>query len=373
MKRICVGLLAVAILLGIGSAQVLAGETTFGGEVHAHWLLHLNEQGQGKNFNYFNVKRGWLIVDHKFDEKYEAHFILESAARGGASTLTGNSGYDTRIRTAYIQANNVLRYLDLRFGMHDLLWMEAVEKLWGLRFVDEVSLHKLGYLNRADLGGSIVGHCPGAWGVLALQVMNGAGYTGTEENKYKDFVMFAKINPFPKSPDWSEVAFLGQYYMGYPNVSDGSGGVSFSDNTMKDRMQVAAVMKYRKWFTAFGEYFIAKDDANWNNNTDDEFVNEANGYTLFGRLYVATSEKWLSHVSLFGKYEWVDKNKNADGLDADDGDLRFLTVGAAYEVREGLEMAIVVRRDTVNEKVLDLRIDEVETNSLQLTMKALIK
>lgn len=370
MKRICVGLLALAIFLGIGSAQVLAGETTFGGEVHAHWLLHLNDHGQGKNFNYFNVHRGWLIVDHQFSEKYQANFVLEATARGGQEFSTN---YDAHIRSAYVQANAVFKYFDLRFGMHDVIWIDQVEKLWGLRYVDEVSLHKLGYLPRADLGFSIIGTCPGSWGVLALQVMNGAGYTESEENKYKDFAMFAKLIPFPKSPDWSEVAFMGQYYSGKPNVADGSGGRSFSDNTLKTRMQVAGVFKYRKWVTAFGEYFVAKDDANWNNGTEDEFVDEAQGYTLFGRMYVATSEKWLSRVSVFGKYEWVDKNKNAQGLLADLGDLRYLTAGVAYEPTENFELALAIRRDTVNEIENDIRIAEIESNSFLITVKAFMK
>ncbi len=377
MKRICMGLLAVVILLGIGAAQVLAGETKMGGEVHANWLLHLNNQGLQKNFNSFNLSRARVAVEHKFDEKYQAELVIEALDRTWmldemAGTDWGS--YDIKVRRAYLQGNKLLPYTDVRFGMHDLLWIEKVDRLWGLRFVDEVSLHKLGYLPEADLGVSLIGMCPGSWGVLAVQAMNGSGYMSGEANKNKNFAIYGELIPFPKSPDWSEVSIMGQIYEGWPNIADGSGGASFSDNTMMDRMQVGMTFKYRKWVTAFGEYFVAKDDADWTNNVDDEFVDEANGFTLLGRLYVATSEKWLSRVSLFGKYEWVDKNRNATGsLDQENGDARFLTAGVSYTPTEGAEVAFAVKRNTVSEIENNIRIEEVESNSISISIRALLR
>lgn len=368
MKRICQWLLAVTFLLTFTGTKVIAGETTVGAEVHAHWMLHLNDQDLGKNFNYFNVHRGWLTVDHTFSEKYSANLIIEANNTG----YSASNGWDTHLRSAYFQVNDVLPYSNVRFGMHGLLWMDKVESVWGLRYVDEVSLHKLGYLPRADFGASLIGNCPGGFGVLALQVLNGGGYTQTELNKHKNFALYGEFHPFPKNADWSEVAILGQYYMGYPNVS--SVGSGFSDNTMMDRMQGAFIIKYRKWLTFYSEYFVTKDDADATNNTNDEFVLEANGFTVFGRLYVATSEKWLSRVSAFAKYERVDKNKNASSsLERDNGDARFLIAGLAYEPVDNIEMAILLRRDTISELVNNVRIEENEANSLMFTMKAYIK
>ncbi len=370
MKRICQWLLAVTFLLFVHGAQVVAGETTVGAEVHAHWMLHLNDQGLGKNFNYFNVQRGWLTVEHAFSEKYSANLILEAYTDGNSTS----DGWKNRVRSAYLQANTVLPYTDIRFGMQGLLWLDKAESVWGLRYVDAVSLNKLGYLSRADLGVSLIGNCPGGFGVLALQILNGGGYTESDANKYKNFVLYGEFKPFPKNADWSESAVLAQYYAGYPNITDNSGGASFSENTMMDRMQAAAIVKYRKWLTTYAEYFVTRDDGNWFNNTDDEFVDEANGFTVFGRLYVATSEKWLSKVSVFGKYERIDKNKNAENpLAQDDGDARFLICGVSYEPVENYELAIVVRRDTISELVNNVRIEEEESNSLMFTMKALIK
>lgn len=367
MKRVCRWLLAVTFLLTLSGAKVIAGETTVGAEVHAHWMLHLNDQDLGKNFNYFNVHRGWLTVDHTFSDKYSANMIIEANTTGYAPS----NSWETHLRSAYFQVNTILPYTNVRFGMHSVLWIEKVESVWGLRFVDEVSLHKLGYLPEADFGVSLIGNCPGGFGVLAVQALNGPGYMQTELNKYKNFALYGEFHPFPKNADWSEIAILGQYYKGYPNVA--STGPGFSSNTKMDRMQGAVVIKYRKWLTGYAEYFVTKDDADQTNNTDDIFVQEANGFTVFGRLYVATTDKWLARVSVFGKYERVDKNKNAvSPLEQDNGDARYLVTGVAYQPIDNFELAIALRRDTVSEVVNNIRIEENEANSLMFTMKAFI-
>ncbi|MGB5105654.1 MAG: hypothetical protein WBP29_11205 [Candidatus Zixiibacteriota bacterium] len=372
MKRISHWLFAATVLLFASGAQLVAAETTVGAEIHAQWLLHLNNQGLGKNYNYFDVHRGQLIVEHTFNEKYSAKIVVESYTNGFSVT----DGWRTRLRLGYFQANKALPYTDVRFGMQNMLWNEKVEGVWGMRYVDPVSLFKLGYQDEADLGVSLIGNCPGGYGILAVQVVNGPGYHESELNKYKDFAIYGEFHPFPKNADWSEVAILGQWYMGYPNISDGSGGESFSKNTMKDRIQGGAIVKYRKWLTAYGEYFVTRDDADWNNNTDDIYVQEANGFTVFGRLYVATTEKWLSRVSIFSKYEYVDKNKNAENpLVQDDGDARFLVAGVSYEPVDNYEFAVVFRRDTVSELAGEggVRIEEIESNSMMFTMRAYIK
>ncbi|MBK7091345.1 MAG: hypothetical protein IPH59_06435 [bacterium] len=82
-----------------------------GAEVHAHWMLHLNDQDLGKNFNYFNVHRGWLTVDHTFSDKYSANLIIEANNSG----YSASNSWDTHLRSAYFQINEVLPYSNVRF------------------------------------------------------------------------------------------------------------------------------------------------------------------------------------------------------------------------------------------------------------------
>jgi hypothetical protein len=373
MKRICILLLTVSAILVITPLAVLAdGETNYGAEIHVEHRLHLNDQGMGKSFNEFNVKRGWFWVHHTFSDRYEARLTLE--AYDPMRNESNNTGWTMRLRHAYLQVNGLVRYVDAQAGMVDNYYIARVEKAWGYRFVDEVSLHKLGYLPEADLGVTLIGKCPGDWGVLVVQVLNGASYTERELNKYKDFAIVADIRPFPKSPDFSGVALLGQAYIGWPNIVDNSGSVSFPKNTEKNRLNGAAIFEYRNWLRAFAEVFQTKDDQNWTNDKSPQYVNEAVGFSLFGRVNIATSDTWLARVRVFSKYEWIDRNRNAtDPLLADEGDARYLIAGVSYEPVDGYELAISIRRDTENHVVDNSYINEQESNSLLLGLRALIQ
>ena len=373
MKRICILLLTVSAILVITPLAAFAdGETTVGAEIHAEHMLHLNDQGLGKNFHEFTIKRGWLWVNHSFNDRYEARLTIESdEPMQGASNGTG---WTMRLRHAYLQVNDLIKYVSAQAGMVDNYYIMRVEDIWGYRFVDEVSLHKLGYMPEADIGVSLIGVCPGGWGTLVLQVLNGASYMERELNKYKDFAIVAEIHPFHKSPDFSEVALLGQYYYGFPNLVDNSGPVSFSENTKKTRMNGAFIFQYRNWVRGFAEIFLTQDDNDWTNNTNDEFVNEASGFTLFGSANIATSDTWLAHVKIFGKYEWINRNRNAtNSLAADEGDARYLIAGASYEPVDGYELALSVRRDTENVVVDNSFINELERNFFLVSLRAFVQ
>jgi hypothetical protein len=373
MKRICILLLTVSAILVITPfAATVNGQTTVGAEIHAEHNLHLNDQGRGKNFHEFMINRGWLWVDHSFSERYEAHLTIESDEPFIGES--NNTGWTMRLRHAYLQVNDLISNVDAQVGMIDNYYIARVEEVWGLRFVDRVSLHKLGYLPEADLGGSLVAGLPGDWAVLVLQILNGASYTARDMNKYKDFALLAELRPFAKNPDFSETAVIGQYYMGYPNMTDGSGGASFSENTKKDRLSGAAIFQYRNWFRGFVEVFVTQDDNDWTNDTSDEFVNEAQGFSVFGRSNIATSDTWLARVKVFGKYERVDRNRNAENtLIADDSDSRHLIAGASYEPVDGYEIAFSVRRDTENVIVDNSFINEEESNSFMVSLRALLQ
>jgi hypothetical protein len=175
MKRICLLLLVVTAFL-FATNSLTAGEPKVGGVIFANWKLHLEDQGQGENFNSFDITRARLILDQQFGEKFSANLRIDLIPRSSMDDF----GLQYRLRSAYIQGDKLIKYTTMRFGMQSLLWFDYVEKAWSLRYIDAVSLDKLGYLERADLGLSIIGECPGNYGTLALQVMNGSGFTHSE-------------------------------------------------------------------------------------------------------------------------------------------------------------------------------------------------
>jgi hypothetical protein len=374
MKRICLLLLVVTAFL-FATNSLTAGELKVGGAVFANWKMHLDEQGQGKKFNSFDITRARLILDQQFSEKFSANMMIDLIPRSSLDDY----GLQYRLRSAYIQGDQLIKYTTMRFGMHGLLWFDHVEKAWGgLRYIDAVSLDKLRYLERADLGLSIIGTCPGNYGTLALQVMNGSGFTHTELNKKKDFILFASAYPLPKNPDFGEIGLLAQYYKGWPNLAyPESTATDFSKNTKRDRLQVAGVFKYRKWVSAVVEYFQTwdKDDATTATTKDNQ--EKAKGFSLMGKVNVATAETWLAKVYCFAKYEWIDKHTQLDEklfpFQSQDGDGQFLLGGFGYSPVDGYELAISVVRETSKIPtpiVNPIEIRSAEKNSLQVSMSA---
>jgi len=371
MKRICLLLLVVTAFLFATNA-LTAGEPKVGGVLFANWKMHLEDQGQGKSFNSFDIARARLILDQQFGEKFSANLMIDLIPR---SSLDGY-GLQYRLRSAYIQGDKLIKHTTMRFGMQSLLWFDHVEKAWGLRYIDAVSLDKLGYLERADLGFTIIGECPGNYGKLALQIVNGGGFTKTEKNKNKDIVLFAAGYPFPKNPDFGETGILLQFYKGWPNITNtATGDQSFRKDTKKDRMQVAGVIKYRKWVSGVVEYFQTWDKEDVTTAITKDNQEKAKGFSLMGKVNVATAETWLSKVYLFAKYEWIDKHTQLDkGLypfELQEGDGQFLLGGLGYSPVEGYELAISLVRETTKVPtpiVNPVEIRSAEKNSIQINM-----
>lgn len=373
MKRICLLLLVVTAFL-LATNSLTAGELKVSGVVFANWKMHLDDQGQGEKYNCFDISRARLILDQQYSEKFSANMAIDLIPRSSLDAY----GLEFRLLSAYIQGKSLIKYTTMRFGMQGLLWFDHVEKAWGLRYIDAVSLNKLGYLERSDLGFTIIGECPGNYGRLAMQIVNGGGFTKTEKNKNKDLIIFAAGYPLPKNPDFGEVGIMAQYYKGWPNLAyPESTATDFSKNTKRDRLQVAGVFKYRKWVNAVVEYFQTWDKNDATTATTKDNQEKAKGFSLMGKINVATAETWLAKVYCFAKYEWIDKHIQLDKalypFETQEGDGQFLLGGFGYSPVDGYELAISVVRETSKTPtpiVNPIEVRSVEKNSLQVSMSA---
>ncbi len=374
MRRICLLLLSVAAFLFVTN-PLSAAETKFSGVIFGNWTLHLNDQGLSKNYNYFDITRARLIVDHQFSDKYSANMMLDLVPRDTADPSADRFGLSYRLRSAYIQGDKLVRYTTFRLGLQGIMWFDKLENFWGLRYIDKVSLDKFGYLDRADFGVSAIMDCPGNYGTVALQIFNGSGYAGREANRNKDFVGFASFNPMPKNPDFGESSVWFQYYKGWPNIANTApAGESFHSITKRDRLQLAGAFKYRKWATAVAEYFHTSDDNIPTNLPGNLDVQKAKGVSLLGKLNVATAESWLARVYIFAKYDWIDKNlqldKSLEPFASQAGDARGIIGGVGYEPVDGLNIALSISRLTTKLNDRNIAVVEDERNSFVFNFSA---
>jgi hypothetical protein len=371
MKRICL-LLLVAMAFLFVTSSLMAAEPKVSGQIFANWKMHLNDQGKGKNFNSFDIARARLILDQEFSEKISANLAVDLIPRSDLD----NYGLQYRLRSAYLEGKGLVKYTTMRFGMQGLVWFDNIEKAWGLRYIDAVSLDKLGYLERADIGFTVIAECPGNYGKLAIQIMNGGGFTKTEKNKQKDCAVFAAAYPLPKNADFGETAILAQFYRGWPNIANPTtGSGDFNKNTKKNRAQVAGVVKYRKWATGIVEYFQTWDKEDYTVATTKDNQEKAKGFSLMGKVNVATAETWLARVYVFGKYEWLDMHTQLDKslfpFETQAGDARNVLGGVGYSPVDNYELALTFVRQTSKSlfpTVNPTEVREDEKNSVMLNM-----
>jgi len=375
MRRFFLTVLCFATLVLITS-PLTAEDTIVKGTVFANWTLDLNDQGVGKNFNTFNISRGYLTMIHKFSDRYSARIT--------ADLFQGNEGWEYRLKYAYVQINGLIPHVDMKFGQIPVFWTGLINsKYWKLRFIETASLQRAKMEDSADKGVSFVASLPSGYAQLALQILNGEGFTESEMNKNKDLAVTAVLYPLASNPDFKQTMLIGQYYKGWPNVEDPSSILSFSSETKKNRISAGAALAYKQWFVAFFDYWTAKDDSdplNIEETTLDGAIipeeDESKGMSIFTRINISTTqESFLSKVFIFSKYHWIDNHTNYSGtqlnLKADENDARYITVGVGYTPVKGFTFALTIKRTTenrieTNELGEDIRIAETEKNSLDL-------
>ena len=370
-------LILAGVILMAGS--LFAGDTEVGGEIYARWKLALNDQSiavaeQVKNYNNFEVTRAWINIQHTFSEKYSARLTTDLYNNGGQ--------VDAFVQFAYLHINDLLPYTSMRFGLQEGVWANHVDKAWQLRYVDIASMEQFGFVDYADFGVSLYSTCPGNWGHLVLQVMNGAGANVHEVNKYKDITLFAELTPMSESPSWGQTALYAMYSQGYPNIAP-LDGYSFADNTKKQRVAFGGKLAYKNWFTGYLDYFMASDDADiigQPEGSDFPEEDKTSGTTLFAKINVAGEEtSFLADVFVFAKFQFLDRHTDHDAVSvrlyAEEGDAKHLLAGAGYRLAEGLEMALTFKRTTedrieFDEDLEPLRIAETERNTFTVSFLA---
>src|SRR5450756_429067 len=191
-------LTAAALASCAGATTAMAvdvgADTTVGGRVFfdASNISLQNENAAGAkvdtppNGTGFDVKRFYLIVDHKFNDIWcadlttDAQFTTSSTATvttptGTTTALTnGNSSgavSEVFIKKLYLQG----KFSDLfvaHIGSYDMPWDPFVEGLYGYRYVEKTMTDRLGYSNTTDWGLNATGTGPNGLFSYAASVVN---------------------------------------------------------------------------------------------------------------------------------------------------------------------------------------------------------
>ena len=301
--------------------------TTLGGRMYAdvsginNFSNGVRQPNSGVDYD---IKRLYLIIDHRFNDVFSANvttdFIYDS----------GSSATQLFIKKAYLQAklNDALVF---RAGAADLPWVPFVESLYGYRYVENTLIDRTKFGTSTDWGLHLGGQL--ADGLIGYQVsvVDGNGFkkpaTGTA-NRTDSVDVEGRVNV---TYDHFTAAVggyagkLGHDVVGTPTY-----------NTAERFDALVAYVNDR--FRLGGEYFWAR---HWNDVTQSNalLTNTSDGYGAFG------SFNFTPKIAVFGRYDYVLPQRNTAPTFHDN----YFNVGVSYKPIKPLDFALVYKRDAVDD------------------------
>ena len=130
---------------------------------------HQTENAQ--NGTETELKRFYLILDHKFDDTFSANLTTDFRYNANGTTK------DTLVfvKKAYVQAKFSPAFF-VRIGESDLAWVPFVESLYGYRFVENTLIDRTKFGASTDWGVHVAGTLANGLVSYAASAIDGAGF-----------------------------------------------------------------------------------------------------------------------------------------------------------------------------------------------------
>lgn len=316
----------------VGTLKKLVNDTKLSGRMYFDATSindSKNDVKTDKSGFAFDIKRFYLGVDHKFDEKWSMNLTTDFQYSSAISST------EIYIKKAYVQ----YKYSDafaLRAGSTDLPWVPFSEGANGMRYVENTMVDRLKYGTSADWGVHVGGKLAGGSVEYAAAALNGNGYKNPSRSKGLDVegrVSFA--------PTESIVLGVGAY-----------SGTLGKDKQTVDALHTANrvdfLAAYTSGNTRFGvEYFQAN---NWNNVLTTA-SDKADGYSMWGSVGLTDGG-----ITLFGRYDNADLSKTLDPSLRES----YFNLGVEFPIVKGVKLATVYKQThRENDTSVDLETKEV--------------
>jgi multidrug efflux pump subunit AcrA (membrane-fusion protein) len=278
------------------------------------------------------LKRFYLIVDHKFDNVFSANLTTDFRynANGTSKDVL------VFVKKAWVQAK-FSPALSVRIGENDTPWVPFVESLYGYRFVENTLIDRTKFGTSTDWGVHLFGTFGDNLVTYQVSALNGAGFkTLSRSSNTIDLEGRIGINPI------KEVTLGVGGYTGKLGKSNDTVNV----NHRATRFDAVAAYTSKR-VRAGLEYFAA---TNWNNITTAPVPlpapstpnDKAHGWSAFGS-FVFTPK-----FNIFGRYDWVKPtNFVAPGTGSAVHD-HYFNAGVDYKPIPPLDFALVYKHERAN-------------------------
>ena len=311
----------------------LVNDTSLSGRMYYN-LSNIDDSSKGmktdKSGFAFDIKRFYLGVDHKFNDKWSMNLTTDfqySSAIGATEIY---------LKKAYVQYK-ASDALVLRAGATDLPWVPFAENYYGMRYIENTLIDRLKFGTSSDWGMHAAGKLAGGSLEYAAAVLNGNGYKNPSRSKGLDFEGRVSFAPTAKT-----VVGVGAY-------SGTLGKEKETVDALHTANRLDFIAAYASGNTRFGaEYFQAR---NWNNVLSTA-SDKASGWSLWGSMGLTPGG-----ITLFGRYDQADLSKTLDPSLQD----TYYNLGVEFPITKGVKLATVFKH---TEQKNDARSKDVKTDEI---------
>jgi len=313
--------IALGMAAALASAQALADEDTkIGARIFADFTsidaksdgIKTDTSGMG-----VDVKRAYVIVEHKFDDVWSANVTTDF------QYASNDSVTQVYIKKAYVQAKLSDAFV-VRAGSADLPWVPLMENLYGHLFLEKVIVDRLKFGTSADWGLNVYGK-PGEMFNYSVSLVNGGGYKNPTRTKTMDVEGRVAFTPI------DGLSVIAGLYSGKRGLKTDGGAATPNTANRVD----AAVTYVKSGLRLGAEYFTAK---NWNNVTGATVDDKADGFSVWGSYDFAP--QW-------GVFARADKAKLSKDVNPGRED-RYFNLGVVSHPRNNIDVALAYKNDKVS-------------------------
>jgi hypothetical protein len=342
-------------------AADIGANTTVGGQGFADfgYIKLQNENASGQKSDAtpsgvgFDIKRFYLIADHKFNDVWSADITLDAQySTASTSTINGTTVLTNQNSSGGVTEVMVKKlYLEGKFsdafvfhaGAYNSPWAPFVESLYGYRYIEKTTTDRLGFAQTADWGLNATGKLgPSGMFGYSFSIVDGGGYKNPTRTHSPDYEGRVSVVPVK----WLTVG--AGFYAGHLGQITAT-NKDFANHTAV-RWNGVVAANIAGW-RAGVEYFTAKNYKTVNSLAGSVYgtssivtatgvppiSDKADGESAF------LSYSFNSQFSVFGRYDHAKLSKDVAPDLKDD----YFNVGVAYKPLKTIDLALVYKNEKV--------------------------
>ena len=195
--------------------------------IDMQWFLsYLNGKDKGKKFNQFNLKRGYVNIKKKIDDRFSGRITTDITTDKEGD---GEGDVEMRLKYLYLKyslPSGLLFYKPFfEFGLVHRPWLDFEQHINDYRVQGTMFLERNNVINSGDFGVVFLSYLggemdkeyqanvsksyAGKYGSFALGIFNGGGYHALEKNENKVVEGRLSVRPFPQMLPGLQITYHG--------------------------------------------------------------------------------------------------------------------------------------------------------------------